>query len=129
MMKKISKQKQKKCVFILYCSRIFLTFLTCVDSDSKSQNINQSLEHQEKQNPQSKIGLSTFLPKSEMKTDNDFALVVLGKLSVGTSKTFYVNGPLADVCVETLKNEGNFKVTGKLLEGSRGLWYEICVKS
>jgi hypothetical protein len=45
-------------------------------------------------NPQSKIGLSTFSPKSEMKTDNDFALVVLGKLSVGTSKTFYVNGLL-----------------------------------
>jgi hypothetical protein len=47
-----------------------------------------------KQNPHSKIGLSTFSPKSEMKTDNDFALVILGKLSVGTSKTFYVNGPL-----------------------------------
>jgi hypothetical protein len=113
----------------LYRRCVFLTFLACVDSDSKSQSKNQNLEHQEKQNPQSKIGLSTFSPKSEMKTDNDFALVVLGKLSVGTSKTFYVNGPLVDVCVETLKNEGNFKVTGKLLEGSQGLWHEICVKS
>jgi hypothetical protein len=129
MMKKRSKQKQKSVFLFCIAGCIFLTFLTCVDSDSKSQSMNQSLEHQEKQTPQSKIGLSTFSPRSEMKTDNDFALVVLGKLSVGTSKTFYVNGPLADVCVETLKNEGNFKVTGKLLEGSRGLWYEICVKS
>jgi hypothetical protein len=82
----------------LFCiaGGVFLTFLTCVDSDSKSQNINQSLEYQEKQNPQSKIGLSTFSPKSEMKTDNDFALVVLGRLSVGTSKTFYVDGPFVN---------------------------------
>jgi hypothetical protein len=118
MMKKRSKQKQKSVFLFCTAVGVFLTFLTCVDSDSKSQNRNQSLEHQEKQNPQSKIVLSTFSPKSEMKTDNDFALVVLGKLSVGTSKTFYVNGPLADVCVGTLKNEGNFKVTGKLLVGT-----------
>jgi hypothetical protein len=93
-MKKRNKQKQKS-VFLFYIAvGVFLTFLTCVDSDSKSQTKNQNLEHQEKQNPQSKIGLSTFSPKSEMKTDNDFALVVLGKLSVGTYKSFYVNGLL-----------------------------------
>jgi len=70
MMKKRNKQKQKSVFLFCTAVGVFLTFLTCVDSDSKSQNRNQSLEHQEKQNPQSKIVLSTFSPKSEMKTDN-----------------------------------------------------------
>jgi hypothetical protein len=72
MMKKISKQKQKSVFLFCIVGCIFMAFLTCVDSDSKSQSMNQNLEHQEKQNPHSKIGLSTFSPKSEMKTDNDF---------------------------------------------------------
>jgi CHASE3 domain sensor protein len=49
MMKKRSKQKQKSVFLFCIAGVVFLTFLTCVDSDSKSQSINQNLEHQEKQ--------------------------------------------------------------------------------